>query len=161
MSLTENRTTFTFNHSGQPDEYGVSVGDYTVVQANYDSRAAQNLTDINNIKDTLKSDTDGDSGAHNIKSAGIAGILNGAKSTVYAILVAIKALIDAVYTDITINRKLSPTGDFTGTWNSVQMTAAEPGLSSAFNAHLSDIANMVGVEYPVEPKASQVFYKIV
>lgn len=36
--------------------------------------------------------------------------------------------------EITTYRKLSPTGDFTGTWNGVTMTAAEPGLSSTFNA---------------------------
>lgn len=56
MSLNANRETFTFNHSGQVDEYGASIGDHTVVQANFDSRGQQNLDDINNVKDTLRND---------------------------------------------------------------------------------------------------------
>ncbi len=56
MALSANRTTFEFNHIDQVDEYGVSIGDYTVVQANLDSRAKENLTDINNVKDTLRND---------------------------------------------------------------------------------------------------------
>ncbi len=34
-------------------------------------------------------------------------------------------------------------------------------LTNQFNAHKSDIANLVGVIYPASPKASQIFYKIV
>jgi hypothetical protein len=53
MPLSVNRETFTFNHTGQVDEYGASVGDIATVQGNFDSRAEQNLTDINNIKDYI------------------------------------------------------------------------------------------------------------
>jgi hypothetical protein len=94
MSLSTNRTTFTFNHAGQVDEYGASVGNYATVQENFDSRAEENLTDINNIKTTLVSETADDSGAHNIKSAGIAGILSGAAANVWTHLNALKSLID-------------------------------------------------------------------
>lgn len=68
MALNANRTSddFTFKHSGQPDEYGVSVGDFTEVQEKFDSRAIDNLGDINNIKSTMRSTTNGDSGADNI-----------------------------------------------------------------------------------------------
>lgn len=37
----------------------------------------------------------------------------------------------------------------------------ENNLAETVNAHLSDIANMVGPEYPTFPQASQVFYKII
>jgi hypothetical protein len=96
MPLSTNRATFTFNHTGQFDEYGASVGNYATVQENFDSRAEENLTDINNIKTTLTSETEGDSGAHNVKSAGIAGILSGAAASVYAMLSALKSYVDTV-----------------------------------------------------------------
>jgi hypothetical protein len=94
MSLNENRTTFTFNHADQVDEYGASVGNFDTVQTNFDSRAEQNLTDINNIKTTLASETVDDSGAHNVKSAGIAGILSGAAASIHAMLSALKSYVD-------------------------------------------------------------------
>ena len=43
-------------------------------------------------------------------------------------------------TEITTNRKLSSTGDFTGTLNGAPITAAEPGLTSIVNAHLAENA---------------------
>jgi hypothetical protein len=94
MSLNENRTTFTFNHAGQVDEYGADVGNYATVQENFDSRAEENLADINNIKTTLISETVDDSGAHNVKSAGITGILSGAAASIYAMLSALKGYVD-------------------------------------------------------------------
>ncbi|MDP4160933.1 MAG: right-handed parallel beta-helix repeat-containing protein [Bacillota bacterium] len=51
--------------------------------------------------------------------------------------------------DITNNRKLSATGDFKGTWNGVTMTQAEPGLSSAFNAHLAEIVSLKNPPAPM------------
>jgi parallel beta-helix repeat protein len=45
---------------------------------------------------------------------------------------------DLALEDVTINRKLSATGDFTGTINGGDVTLTEPGLSGAFNAHLAD-----------------------
>jgi hypothetical protein len=42
--------------------------------------------------------------------------------------------------NITTTRKLSATGDFTGTINGGDVTLTEPGLSGAFNAHLDEIA---------------------
>jgi hypothetical protein len=94
MPLSTNRTTFTFNHADQVDEYGASVGNFDTVQTNFDSRAEQNLTDINNIKTTLASETVDDSGAHNVKSAGIAGILSGAAASIHAMLSALKSYVD-------------------------------------------------------------------
>lgn len=41
-------------------------------------------------------------------------------------------------TDLTNNRKLSPAGNFTGTWNGMQPTASDPGLAATVNAHLAD-----------------------
>jgi hypothetical protein len=45
---------------------------------------------------------------------------------------------DLALEDVTINRKLSATGDFTGTINGGDVTLTEPGLSGAFNAHLAE-----------------------
>lgn len=42
-------------------------------------------------------------------------------------------------TDLTTTRKLSATGDFTGTLNGVAITAVDPGLSSAFAALEADV----------------------
>jgi hypothetical protein len=50
---------------------------------------------------------------------------------------------DLALEDVTTNRKLSPTGDFTGTINGGDVTLTEPGLSGAFNAHLAEYANEV------------------
>jgi lysophospholipase L1-like esterase len=47
---------------------------------------------------------------------------------------------DLALEDVTTNRKLSPTGDFTGTINGGDVTLTEPGLSGAFNAHLAEKA---------------------
>jgi hypothetical protein len=62
MAITENRAGYTFNHSDQVAEYGKSVGDFSIVQSNFDSRCEEDLTDINNIKTNLISVTEGDSG---------------------------------------------------------------------------------------------------
>jgi hypothetical protein len=96
MGLSNNRTTFTFNHTGQPDEYGISVGDYTEVQAAFDSRAEENLTDINNIKTTLRSVTDGDSGADNVGMTPIAetGNANKVQTIIEALITRLKATTD-------------------------------------------------------------------
>jgi hypothetical protein len=45
-------------------------------------------------------------------------------------------------TDITNNRKLSPTGNFTGTWHGLMPTQAEPGLTATVNAHLADFVSV-------------------
>lgn len=76
MSLPSQKTStdFPFKHSGQPDDYGVSVGDYTVVQSNWDSRAIYNQTQINAIIAALQSIVDGDSGADNVKITPITGV---------------------------------------------------------------------------------------
>ena len=90
MSLDPNRTTFTFNHADQVDEYGQAAGDYTVVQETFDSRAEENLEDINNIKTTLKSVTPADSGAD---AVGTSPILGASGATVRAVL---QSLADAI-----------------------------------------------------------------
>lgn len=92
MPLNANRTSadFTFKHTGQVDEYGASVGDIAVVQGNFDSRAIDNLNDINNIKNTMKSVSDSDSGADNIGATAITGL--GAANTIQGILEALASL---------------------------------------------------------------------
>jgi hypothetical protein len=58
---------------------------------------------------------------------------------------------DLALEDVTTNRKLSPTGDFTGTINGGDVTLTEPGLSGAFNAHLADdvqVSNLGQTEPP-------------
>jgi hypothetical protein len=61
---------------------------------------------------------------------------------------------DLALEDVTINRKLSATGDFTGTINGGDVTLTEPGLSGAFNAHLADMAKVfVNVLSPPMPIA--------
>jgi hypothetical protein len=54
---------------------------------------------------------------------------------------SIQEVLDLALADTT-NRKLSPTGDFTGTINGGDVTLTEPGLSGAFNAHLADMAKV-------------------
>lgn len=68
MSLNANRNSddFDFKNSGQVDDLGPATGDYTVVQGFFDSRALNNLTDLNNVKTTMRSVVDGDSGSDNI-----------------------------------------------------------------------------------------------
>jgi hypothetical protein len=51
---------------------------------------------------------------------------------------SIQEVLDLALEDVTTNRKLSPTGDFTGTINGGDVTLTEPGLSGAFNAHLAE-----------------------
>jgi hypothetical protein len=53
---------------------------------------------------------------------------------------SIQEVLDLALADTT-NRKLSPTGDFTGTINGGDVTLTEPGLSGAFNAHKAEIAS--------------------
>jgi len=80
----------------------------------------------------------GTGGATWLKAVGVEGLTG---DNVQALLESLKSYVDTNYAsknEITNNRKLSPTGDFSGTWNGVPMTSAEPGLSSAFNAHLVD-----------------------
>ena len=233
MPLNANRTSndFTFKHSDQVDEYGQATGNSATVKSNFDSRTIDNLTDTNNIKDTLRSILDGDSGADNIGATTITDLdgatiqallesirnklkdtTNGSSgadfvnatsisglsgSTVQALLEALKSLIDTndagqtsalnthkssgdhdgrYYTetelgsttngdsgadkigsttitgvtgntvqsqleslnsikenslDITNNRLLDATGNFTGTWNGFPFAQAEPTLSAA------------------------------
>jgi hypothetical protein len=62
---------------------------------------------------------------------------------------SIQEVLDLALEDVTTNRKLSATGDFTGTINGGDVTLTEPGLSGAFNAHLADNASLyVNVKYP-------------
>jgi hypothetical protein len=132
MPLSENRTSFTFNHADQVDEYGASVGNFDIVQTNFDSRAEQNLADINNIKTTLTSETVDDSGAHNIKSAGIAGILSGAAATVYAMLSALKSYIDTVAANFQLGALLDRS-----------VTYIKIALGTITDAELSDVAGQI------------------
>ena len=78
MALNTNRTNtdFTFRHVGQPDKLGQSVGGVVAtVQSSFDSRATDNLTDINNVKTTMRSTTVGDSGAKNIGASMYADVV--------------------------------------------------------------------------------------
>jgi len=77
MALNTNRTNvdFSFRHVEQVDKLGQSVGGVVAtVQSLLDSRAEDNLTDVNNVKTTMRSVTVGDSGAHAIGSATVVGI---------------------------------------------------------------------------------------
>jgi len=69
MALNTNRTDvdFSFRHVEQVDKLGQSVGGVVAtVQSLLDSRAEDNLTDVNNVKTTMRSVAVGDSGAKNI-----------------------------------------------------------------------------------------------
>jgi hypothetical protein len=55
---------------------------------------------------------------------------------------SIQEVLDLALEDVTTNRKLSATGDFTGTINGGDVTLTEPGLSGAFNAHLAENAKI-------------------
>lgn len=84
MALNANRTAadFSFRNIEQVDRLGENKGGVAAtVQALLDSRAEDNLADINNIKTTIRSTTAGDSGAHNIGSTAITGIIG---TTVHA-----------------------------------------------------------------------------
>ena len=58
--------------------------------------------------------------------------------------------------NITTNRKLSPTGDFSGTWNGATMTAVEPGLSSIVNTLVSTSAKLVNKTNRTESKNEEI-----
>lgn len=64
MPIPNNRTSadFTFTHEGKPDEYGVTVTS-DELKSNFDSRAVDNLNDINALKDALRSTVAGEDGA--------------------------------------------------------------------------------------------------
>jgi hypothetical protein len=90
----------------------------------------------------LKSTTEGTSGADLIGATAISGVVG---TTAQAILEGLKSYIDTYFTtktDMATNRKLSASGDFTGTLNGMQVVAAEPGLSSIVSAHLADYAKL-------------------
>lgn len=84
---------FPFKHSGNPDQYGQSVGgNVGTVQTNFDSRAEYNQTQINSIITALASTTLGDDGA---KAIGLklneitANNVNGAILELYNAIVGI------------------------------------------------------------------------
>jgi hypothetical protein len=59
--------------------------------------------------------------------------------------------IEAQFTsksEITNNRKLSSTGDFTGTWNGLAPTASDPGLAATVNAHLASKSHFISIKNP-------------
>lgn len=89
-----------------------------------DSQAQELRTTVNNVIDALVSTTDG---ASNI---GTPAITTGGSTTVQGQLAYLKAQQDLKEssTSITTNRKLSPTGDFTGTLNgqSIASIGASP-----------------------------------
>jgi hypothetical protein len=74
-------------------------------------------------------------------SATIAASEEAIRSQVDGSIQEILDAVEANYASVA-ESKLSKTGNFTGTWNGVTMTSAEPGLSSAFNAHLAEIATV-------------------
>lgn len=95
------------------------------------------LTALKNYIDTHKSSADHD-GRYFTEFELTGGALDGRYYT--------ELESDAKYTtkdEITNNRKLSVSGDFSGTLKGMEITAAEPGLSSAFNQHLVNYANVV------------------
>lgn len=55
-----------------------------------------NLYDINNIKDVMRSTSSGDSGAHNIMSEGIPGLVNGNPTSIWSQLNSLKNLLDFI-----------------------------------------------------------------
>lgn len=92
LPLTKVPNDFPFKHSGQPDKYGQSLGgDFAQVQADFDSRAEYNQTQINAIITALKSIADGDSGADNVNATSISGL---SATTVQGLLEELKTLVD-------------------------------------------------------------------
>lgn len=89
MALPTQKTAddFPFKHSGQPDEFGSSIGDLAEIQADFDSRAEFNQTQINAIIAALQSVTADDSGGKNIGIEPIAN-LPGAVNVYEALLAA-------------------------------------------------------------------------
>jgi hypothetical protein len=95
MAIPNKRTSadFTFKHSGQVDEYGASIGDATVIQANFDQRAIDNMTAINNLIDSLIDTTEGETGADGISSTPLA---TGVSSNIQANLEFLQQAINDV-----------------------------------------------------------------
>lgn len=91
MALPSKKTTFTFNHADQVDNYAETVGNSAIVKSNFDSRAAELLTYINQIYDALQATTDGASGADQIKATAISGLTG---DTVQELLEAIADTAD-------------------------------------------------------------------
>lgn len=91
MGLPSVFNTFTFNHADQIDEYGQSIGDFNIIQTNFDSRAEELRVHTNLILTALTSTTVGDSGIRQIGSEPVSGITG---ATLYDTLVNFKQAID-------------------------------------------------------------------
>jgi len=125
MALNTNRTNtdFTFRHTGQTDKLGQSLGgNISTVQSLLDSRAEDNLVDINNIKSTLKSVTIGDSGAKNVSVSPIVG----------SSAVTVQGVLEETVIQGT---------NFTGTWQGYSPVASDPGIQSVVNDHTAQLAD--------------------
>lgn len=116
--------------------------------------------DLNVIQtlDTLPNDVQGltpaalkakyDKGSNDIKTY-INDVLTVETDNVLAGVVESSDAKYEAITDLTNNRKLSPSGDFTGTIAGMPITSTDPGLSIAFNTYKAD--NATDIKHPPSP----------
>ena len=105
MAIPNNKTGFNFNHADQVDEYGLSVGDSSIVKSSFDSRAEEMRVFVNLFLDALRSTVAGDSGAESIGAETIIGVTG---NTVHDQLVGLQSNItDVANIGLPANLKIS------------------------------------------------------
>jgi hypothetical protein len=105
---------------------------------------------IESLRNKLKAVTDGSSGADFVKATSISGLTG---DTIQSLLESLKSYSDNAFetkSNITTNRKLSETGDFTGTLNGMPIVAADPGLSSTVAYHTEQLAEIMNIQVSFE-----------
>lgn len=106
MALPSNKDNFTFNHTGQPDDLGLSYGgDYAQIQALFDSRGEELRVLINDLLGALKSVAPNDSGAKQIGVSPIAGVVG---TDIQTSLESLKTAIDNVSVGTIPDESISP-----------------------------------------------------
>lgn len=113
MTITSDKvTSFTFLHQNQPDR-PIAFSSSAALKNSFDSQAIQLETAHNNLIDHLGATTNGDSGAHNIGSPAVAGLIG---STVSSQLTSLSSQIQSVPTASTIaglGRQIINNGNYT------------------------------------------------
>lgn len=101
---------------------------------------------LESIRNKLKATTDSASGADFVGATVISGV---AGNTVQSLIEGLKAYVDSTYDtsdEITNNRKLDETGNFTGSWFGFEKpTASDPGIQNQVDENTAKLAHIVTV----------------
>ena len=132
LPIKKTQFDFPFRHAGKPDEYGVSVGNYTTIQSNYDSRAIYNQDELNEVLDCLKSED----GADNIVTSDT--------RTVQEVLDSLDNTIDTMLYNISTNtsRSISNLANIDTNTNDINTNEEAIGILASSNITMqNEISN--------------------